>query len=71
MATTTATTNAAHVGEVRYERNAFIVMLVAFLAMPFVIYPNFAMQLLCFALQRQLSASHIAATISSSLVISS
>ena len=49
MATTTAATPGS-IGEARYERNAFIVMLVAMLAMPFVIYPNFAMQLLCFAL---------------------
>jgi branched-chain amino acid transport system permease protein len=36
--------------DVRYERVAFAVMFVAFAAMPFVIYPNFGMQLLCFAL---------------------
>ena len=40
----------AHDGDARYELAAFAVMVVAFLAMPFVIYPNFAMQLLCFAL---------------------
>jgi len=36
--------------EARYERTAFIVMIVVFAALPFVIYPNFGMQLLCFAL---------------------
>src|SRR5678816_2207568 len=36
--------------ESRYERVAFLVMLVAFVAMPFVIYPRFGSQLLCFAL---------------------
>jgi len=36
--------------ELRYERVAFTVMFVAFAAAPFVIYPNFGMQLLCFAL---------------------
>ena len=36
--------------ERRYERVAFIVMLVAFAAMPFLIYPRFGSQLLCFAL---------------------
>src|SRR6188474_3814846 len=36
--------------ESRYERAAFLVMLVAFVAMPFVIYPRFGSQLLCFAL---------------------
>ena len=36
--------------ERRYERIAFLVMLVAFAAMPFVIYPRFGSQLLCFAL---------------------
>jgi branched-chain amino acid transport system permease protein len=34
----------------RYERAAFLVMLAAFVAMPFVIYPRFGSQLLCFAL---------------------
>ncbi|HEX4333127.1 MAG TPA: branched-chain amino acid ABC transporter permease [Usitatibacter sp.] len=34
----------------RYERVAFAVMFVAFAAAPFVIYPAFGMQLLCFAL---------------------
>ncbi len=34
----------------RYERVAFAVMFVAFAAAPFAIYPNFGMQLLCFAL---------------------
>jgi branched-chain amino acid transport system permease protein len=37
-------------GEARYERIAFIVMFVLFAAMPFVIYPRFGSQLLCFAL---------------------
>src|SRR3982751_1271776 len=36
--------------ESRYERAAFIVMVVAFAVMPFVIYPRFGSQLLCFAL---------------------
>jgi branched-chain amino acid transport system permease protein len=36
--------------EARYERVAFMVMFVAFAVAPFVIYPNFGMQLLCFAL---------------------
>jgi branched-chain amino acid transport system permease protein len=36
--------------ELRYERTAFAVMFVAFAVAPFVIYPNFGMQLLCFAL---------------------
>jgi branched-chain amino acid transport system permease protein len=36
--------------EARYERAAFAVMFVAFAAMPFVIYPRFGSQLLCFAL---------------------
>jgi branched-chain amino acid transport system permease protein len=36
--------------ERRYERVAFAVMFVAFAVAPFVIYPNFGMQLLCFAL---------------------
>ncbi|HUL95380.1 MAG TPA: branched-chain amino acid ABC transporter permease [Usitatibacter sp.] len=36
--------------EARYERIAFVVLVVAFAAMPFVIYPRFGMQLLCFAL---------------------
>jgi branched-chain amino acid transport system permease protein len=39
-----------HGWEKRYERAVFIVMVVAFLALPFLIYPRFAMQLLCFAL---------------------
>jgi branched-chain amino acid transport system permease protein len=34
----------------RYERATFIVMVAGFLGLPFAIYPNFAMQLLCFAL---------------------
>src|SRR5206468_7866093 len=34
----------------RFERAAFIVMTLAFLALPYLIYPRFAMQLLCFAL---------------------
>jgi branched-chain amino acid transport system permease protein len=33
-----------------YERIAFIVMIAAFGVLPFVIYPNFGMQLLCFSL---------------------
>jgi branched-chain amino acid transport system permease protein len=36
--------------ERHYERVAFAVMFVAFAVAPFVIYPNFGMQLLCFAL---------------------
>ena len=36
--------------EGRYERVAFIVMFLCFAVLPFVIYPNFGMQLLCFAL---------------------
>jgi branched-chain amino acid transport system permease protein len=36
--------------EARYVRTAFIVMVVAFVLMPFVIYPRFGSQLLCFAL---------------------
>jgi len=36
--------------ERRYERGAFIAMLVVFVAMPMVIYPRFGSQLLCFAL---------------------
>ena len=36
--------------DARYERVAFMVMFVAFAVLPFVIYPNFGMQLLCFAL---------------------
>jgi branched-chain amino acid transport system permease protein len=36
--------------ERRYERNAFILMLALFALMPFVIYPRFGSQLLCFAL---------------------
>ena len=36
--------------EARYERAAFAVMFAAFAAAPFLIYPNFGMQLLCFAL---------------------
>src|SRR3954463_9127459 len=36
--------------EARYERAAFIVMVVAFAVMPFLIYPRFGSQLLCFAL---------------------
>ncbi|HTS84564.1 MAG TPA: branched-chain amino acid ABC transporter permease [Usitatibacter sp.] len=36
--------------ELRYERVAFAVMFVAFAVAPLVIYPNFGMQLLCFAL---------------------
>ena len=36
--------------EGRYHRNLFIVMTVCFLALPYVLYPNFAMQLLVFAL---------------------
>ncbi|MFL5053358.1 MAG: branched-chain amino acid ABC transporter permease, partial [Xanthobacteraceae bacterium] len=36
--------------EARYERTAFIVMLVVFAAMPLLVYPRFASQLLCFAL---------------------
>ena len=36
--------------EKHYERAAFAVMFVAFAAAPFVIYPAFGMQLLCFAL---------------------
>jgi branched-chain amino acid transport system permease protein len=38
------------VAEARYERTAFIVMFIAFAAMPYLIYPRFASQLLCFAL---------------------
>jgi branched-chain amino acid transport system permease protein len=34
----------------RYDRAAFLVMVVAFAVMPFVIYPRFGSQLLCFAL---------------------
>ena len=34
----------------RFERVAFVVMTLAFLALPYLIYPRFAMQLLCFAL---------------------
>src|SRR5206468_751058 len=34
----------------RFERAAFIVMTLAFLALPYLIYPRFGMQLLCFAL---------------------
>ena len=49
-ATPAAVPPASHDGEARYERAAFAVLLVAFAAMPFVVYPNFAMQLLCFAL---------------------
>jgi branched-chain amino acid transport system permease protein len=42
---------AQHTGfDRRYEATAFIVMTAAFLVLPFGIYPNFAMQLLCFAL---------------------
>ncbi|HUQ28553.1 MAG TPA: branched-chain amino acid ABC transporter permease [Usitatibacter sp.] len=36
--------------ESRYERAAFVVMLAAFVALPFFIYPRFGSQLLCFAL---------------------
>jgi branched-chain amino acid transport system permease protein len=36
--------------ESRYERAAFVVMLAAFAALPFFIYPRFGSQLLCFAL---------------------
>jgi branched-chain amino acid transport system permease protein len=36
--------------EARYERTAFVVMLVLFAAMPLLIYPRFASQLLCFAI---------------------
>ena len=36
--------------ERRYERGAFVAMLVIFVAMPMVIYPRFGSQLLCFAL---------------------
>jgi len=36
--------------ERQYERAAFLVMFLAFAAAPFVIYPAFGMQLLCFAL---------------------
>jgi len=36
--------------EWRYERNLFVIMVVSFLALPYLIYPAFAMQLLCFAL---------------------
>jgi branched-chain amino acid transport system permease protein len=36
--------------ERNYERGAFIVMFATFAVLPFVIYPNFGMQLLCFAL---------------------
>jgi branched-chain amino acid transport system permease protein len=36
--------------EERYDRIAFTVMFVAFAILPFVIYPSFGMQLLCFAL---------------------
>jgi branched-chain amino acid transport system permease protein len=36
--------------EARYERTAFIVMLALFAAMPLLVYPRFASQLLCFAL---------------------
>jgi branched-chain amino acid transport system permease protein len=36
--------------EKRYERTAFMVMFVLFVAMPFVIYPRFGSQLLCFAM---------------------
>ena len=36
--------------EKRYERAAFIVMVVSLLALPYLIYPRFGMQLLCFAL---------------------
>src|SRR3954470_1677962 len=36
--------------ESRYERIAFLVMVGLFVAMPFVIYPRFGSQLLCFAL---------------------
>jgi len=38
------------VWEARYDRNAFVVMLVAFLAAPWLIYPQFVMQVLCFGL---------------------
>ena len=34
----------------RFERAAFMVMFAAFALAPFVIYPAFGMQLLCFAL---------------------
>src|SRR5438309_738530 len=34
----------------KYERVAFLVMTAAFLVLPFMIYPRFGMQLLCFAL---------------------
>jgi len=50
MATTSATARFLQDVEANYERVAFSLMVVAFVAMPFVIYPNFAMQLLCFAL---------------------
>src|SRR4051812_6363064 len=40
----------AHDWERRYERVVFIVMVASFLALPYLIYPRFAMQLLCFAL---------------------
>jgi len=36
--------------EKRYERVAFTVMVVSLLALPYLIYPRFGMQLLCFAL---------------------
>src|SRR3954468_20837138 len=36
--------------ESRYERGAVVLMLVMFAAMPFLIYPRFASQLLCFGL---------------------
>ena len=36
--------------EARYNRNAFVVMLVAFLVAPWLIYPQFVMQVLCFGL---------------------
>src|SRR5690348_11245169 len=36
--------------ERRYERNAFILMLLLFALMPMAIYPRFGSQLLCFAI---------------------
>jgi len=52
---TAATPGALHADhdpgwEARYERNLFIVMAACFVALPYVLYANFAMQLLCFAL---------------------
>ncbi|HET9578419.1 MAG TPA: branched-chain amino acid ABC transporter permease [Usitatibacter sp.] len=49
-ANSTSLLSGDEIWEARYHRNSFVVMMVALLAAPWVIYPQFVMQVLCFGL---------------------